>query len=80
MRRCKRRTLQADGDTLERLVPDHIEAGEGEETLQLHLARYEFAAAHLRPGRVLDIACGVGYVTRLLADRSPRETTVSTTS
>ncbi len=57
-------------DSLERLVPDALEPGDatGRATLQLHLDRYEFAAGLLAPGRVLDIACGAGYGTRLLAD------------
>src|SRR5262245_16068204 len=61
-----------DADSLERLVPDKIVAEEvtGQETLRLHLARYEFAAAQARPGRILDLACGVGYGTRLLAERA----------
>jgi SAM-dependent methyltransferase len=60
-----------DGDTLERLVPDSMDPADtaGAETLALHMERYEFAARHARPGRVLDCACGVGYGTRLLADR-----------
>lgn len=59
-------------DSLERLVPDMLADRDdtGLSTLELHLARYEFAARHLRPGRALDIACGVGYGTRVLADRS----------
>lgn len=57
-------------DTLERLVPDALEPGDatGLETHALHLERYRFAARHLRPGRVLDLACGVGYGTALLAE------------
>ena len=59
--------------SLERLVPDAIAAHEstGRETLELHLERYRFAARHLRPGRLLDVACGVGYGTRLMADAVP---------
>jgi len=59
-------------DSLERLVPDRLAAPDatGLATLALHVARYEFAAKHLRPGRVLDLACGVGYGTKLLAERS----------
>jgi len=63
--------VQPAPDSLERLVPDSLDAHDttGRATLDLHLARYAFAADHLRPGRVLDIACGVGYGTRLLAER-----------
>jgi len=59
-------------DSLERLVPDALEPGDvtGRATLRLHLERYEFAARCLAPSRVLDIACGVGYGTRLLADHA----------
>jgi SAM-dependent methyltransferase len=56
--------------SLERIVPDQVHTGEvtGDETLTLHLDRYRFATRHLRPGRLLDIACGVGYGTALLAE------------
>ena len=59
-------------DTLERLVPDQLRDHEmtGRETLRIHLERYEFAARHARPGRLLDMACGVGYGTRLLAEEA----------
>jgi SAM-dependent methyltransferase len=43
------------------------EGATGEPTLELHLTRYKFAAQRIRPGRVLDIACGVGYGTNLLS-------------
>lgn len=58
-------------DTLERLVPDELDPRDatGRATLELHIERYRFAARHLRPGRVLDIACGVGYGAALLAAR-----------
>jgi len=60
-------------NSLERLVPDHLAPGDvtGCETLELHLERYRFAAHHARAGRLLDIACGVGYGTRLLRDENP---------
>ncbi len=63
--------------SLERLIPLELNAEEatGSETLKFHLDRYEFAVKHLVPGTVLDIACGVGYGTVLLAG-SPRVTKV----
>lgn len=36
---------------------------------ELHLRRYEFAAAHAKGRRVLDGACGTGYGSALLADQ-----------
>lgn len=59
-----------DAESLERLVPDELASGDttGGEALRISLERYEFAARHARPGRLLDLACGVGYGTRLLAD------------
>jgi len=62
-------------DTLERLVPDALDPGDatGLATLALHLERYRFAARLLPPGRVLDLACGVGYGTALLAERGDVE-------
>ncbi len=58
--------------TLERLVPDELSETDatGHATLELHLQRYEFAARHARSGRALDMACGVGYGSRLLADHA----------
>jgi SAM-dependent methyltransferase len=56
--------------SLQRIVPDELPPGTtGHDTLALHVARYELAARHAR-GRVLDLACGVGYGTRLVADRA----------
>ncbi len=63
--------MELNADTLERLVPDelHPEDQAAAATLRLHVERYEFAAEHARGQRLLDIACGVGYGTRILADR-----------
>lgn len=65
--------MQLDPDSLERLVPDTLRAGDdtGDQTLRLHLERYEFAARQASGTRVLDIACGVGYGTRYLCERLP---------
>src|SRR5947207_1614887 len=65
-----------DATTMERLVPDELmqEGATGSETLKLHLERYEFAAQHVKGPRILDLACGVGYGSRLLRDRIPEAT------
>ena len=56
-------------NSLERLVPGTLSASDatGADTLEMHLARYRFAARFVKGGRVLDCACGVGYGTALLA-------------
>ena len=61
-------------DSLERLIPDQLEAEEvtGQLTLQLHMERYRFAAEQLQPGRILDIACGVGYGSQILFEQNPQ--------
>ena len=65
--------MKTDPSTIERLVPWEIVQGDvtGQETLNLHYERYRFAARNLRPGRLLDMACGVGYGTRLMCDGNP---------
>jgi 2-polyprenyl-3-methyl-5-hydroxy-6-metoxy-1,4-benzoquinol methylase len=62
-----------DQKTLERIVPDKVSLGDatGTETLKLHLERYDFAARHLDSGRILDMACGVGYGTAFLKETLP---------
>ncbi len=57
--------------TIERLVFDQVAPDDvtGQATLELHLQRYKFAAKHIKPGRLLDIACGVGYGTHLMAKK-----------
>lgn len=59
-------------DTLERLVPAELAPDDqtGRATLALHEERYRFARSHLRPGRTLDLACGVGYGCAILAERA----------
>ncbi len=68
--------MQLDATSLERLVPDELRSGDvtGEEALRISLERYDFAAQHARPGRLLDLACGVGYGTRFLTDRAEQLT------
>ena len=58
--------------SLERIVPEEFpkQAKSEQETLDIHLARYFFASQYALPGRLLDIACGVGYGTQLLAKKT----------
>jgi SAM-dependent methyltransferase len=64
--------VQLDAASLERLVPDELcpDDVSGGEALRISLERYAFAATHAQPGRLLDIACGVGYGTRFLSDQA----------
>ncbi len=57
--------------TIERIIPDFVESNDitGKESLILHIERYEFASKYVKPGRLLDIACGVGYGTSLLLQK-----------
>jgi trans-aconitate methyltransferase len=68
---------ELDASTLERIIPERADeqGATGADTLKLHLERYQFAVSRLKPGAVLDIACGVGYGTELLS-RAPGVTSV----
>jgi cyclopropane fatty-acyl-phospholipid synthase-like methyltransferase len=60
--------MREETPTLERIIPDNLyQSGElDQQSLQLHYERYHFAAKHVQPGRLLDIACGAGYGSHLL--------------
>ncbi len=60
-----------DQSSLERLVPDESlkDQATGCQTLKLHIERYEFATGKLTDtALILDLACGVGYGSRLIKD------------
>jgi 2-polyprenyl-3-methyl-5-hydroxy-6-metoxy-1,4-benzoquinol methylase len=58
--------------TMERIIPDELKDDFGQASLQLHLERYRFAGKNIISGRVLDIACGAGYGSYLLANEYER--------
>ena len=60
--------MNMPADSMERIIPDLIDPQDNaaQLSLRLHMERYQFACENLLPGRVLDIACGTGYGTRLM--------------
>ncbi|HLC40689.1 MAG TPA: class I SAM-dependent methyltransferase [Methylomirabilota bacterium] len=64
--RSKGQRLDADRSSFtgERTRPDRAEHGE----FQDHLARYRYAGGFAKGGRVLDLGCGDGYGSALLAE------------
>ncbi|WP_256203123.1 bifunctional 2-polyprenyl-6-hydroxyphenol methylase/3-demethylubiquinol 3-O-methyltransferase UbiG [Pseudomonas sp. ML96] len=65
--------VEAGMHSIERIYPPDLDPDNpaDQATLRIHLERYEFAASHLSGSRVLDMACGCGYGTALLAERHP---------
>jgi 2-polyprenyl-3-methyl-5-hydroxy-6-metoxy-1,4-benzoquinol methylase len=59
--------------TIERIYPKDLNPlnPDDQASLHIHMQRYEFAAEHLSGQRVLDMACGCGYGTALLAEHNP---------
>lgn len=57
-------------DTGERIIPDNMKPSNG--MLLEHLARYYFATPYVH-GTVLDISCGVGYGTQMMAKIRKKE-------
>ncbi|WP_437881709.1 class I SAM-dependent methyltransferase [Pseudomonas sp. LRF_L74] len=59
--------------TIERIYPKDLDPQnlDDQNTLRIHMERYEFASRHLHGLRILDMACGCGYGTALLAERHP---------
>ena len=55
--------------TGERVIPDRYELMP---MLQEHVVRYEFALSHVQGASVLDLGCGCGYGTHLLATGGAR--------
>ena len=60
-------------NSLERIYPKqlNLEIQAENDTLAIHIARYEFAQNNLQGELILDIACGCGYGTALLAQQHP---------
>lgn len=64
-------------NTGERMIPDRVRAGDilSQTLLGQHLDRYRLAARFSAGRRVLDIACGSGYGSRMLLDAGARSIT-----
>lgn len=64
-----------DYNSLERIIPEFLEKGEstGLKTLKIHIERYEFAGQNIKKGKILDIACGVGYGSTILLKENANE-------
>lgn len=59
--------------TIERIYPKQLDlaCADDQNTLRIHLERYQFAAQHAQGSNILDMACGCGYGTFLLAQQHP---------
>ena len=61
--------------TIERIYPNQLDKNclDDQNTLRIHLERYQFAAQHAQGESILDMACGCGYGTFLLAQQHPEK-------
>lgn len=59
---------------LERIYPNEMDMGDvhDRDSLEIHEARYHFAAKHLAGEQILDMACGCGFGTALMASLHPQ--------
>jgi SAM-dependent methyltransferase len=64
--------------SIERIYPKDLDPQNADDqaTLHIHLQRYRFAAERLSGAHVLDMACGCGYGTALLAELNPGKTVI----
>ena len=60
--------------SLERIYPMHMDRDNANDrdSIEIHEARYRFAANQLRGQHILDIACGCGFGTALMAAQHPQ--------
>ena len=59
--------------TIERIYPKDLDLQntDDQDSLHIHMQRYEFASHHLRGQHILDMACGCGYGSARLAELNP---------
>lgn len=64
--------------TIERIYPKDLDQHnpDDQNTLKIHVDRYAFAAKAVSGQRILDMACGCGYGTALLAEKHPDKTVI----
>lgn len=65
---------QSQAVVLERIYPHDMDMNDvhDQDSLRIHEARYEFAATQLRGEQILDMACGCGFGTALMAAKHPK--------
>ena len=58
---------------LERIYPKEMDGADASDvaSIEIHMARYRFASENLVGNKVLDIACGCGFGTALMAQAHP---------
>jgi len=59
--------------TGERIIPEKEFCGSESNIFKEHIARYKFARKFIRKKKVLDIACGVGYGSKILVEGGASE-------
>ncbi|WP_298633603.1 class I SAM-dependent methyltransferase [uncultured Umboniibacter sp.] len=64
--------------SLERIYPQRMDPSKNadKDAIELHQSRYRFASQQLIGDRILDLACGCGYGTALMAEAHPDKTFV----
>lgn len=65
--------MTAPALSLERIYPKQMDSNDpnDKDSLDIHFSRYEFASTQLTGNNILDMACGCGFGTALMATANP---------